>query len=222
MSFVVTLPCLMSTLLTLSLFLYLAFSLSHFKEKEESSASRGLPTHRPPGEVRERKKKEEEKDNWRDWTVGSFWREERPNSAPRTAITDMGSHWGKGRRGIYEKWKKKLEIWVWNAYFLINVLSFFFCLNWQDSFICLQNMWTVWTVVLSPRAKAHELHGQECWEICILFHGWQTSVDWIHHLRIWGFFWPWSLHGRMGERWNIQCFWQYFAGMYTSKAHTEF
>ncbi|KAL1264382.1 hypothetical protein QQF64_004737 [Cirrhinus molitorella] len=61
MSFVVTLPCLMSTLLTLSVFFCLAFSLSHFKEREESSASRGLPTHRPPGEVRERKRKRKKK-----------------------------------------------------------------------------------------------------------------------------------------------------------------
>lgn len=36
-------------------------SLSHFKEREESSASRGLPMHRPPWEVRERKRKRKKK-----------------------------------------------------------------------------------------------------------------------------------------------------------------
>lgn len=36
-------------------------SLSHFKEREESSASRSLPMHRPPWEVRERKRKRKKK-----------------------------------------------------------------------------------------------------------------------------------------------------------------
>ncbi len=58
-------------------------------------------------------KKEEEKDNWRDWTVRSFWREERPNSAPRIVITDMVSHRGMGRRGIYEICEKKWAIPEW-------------------------------------------------------------------------------------------------------------
>ncbi len=98
--------------LTLSLPRFRSLSLSFQREGRVICLPRSANAQTTMGSEGA-KKKEEEKDNWRDWTVGSFWREERPNSAPRTAITDMGSHWGMGRRGKYEIWKKKWAIREW-------------------------------------------------------------------------------------------------------------
>lgn len=82
MSFVVTLLRLMSKLLTLSLSLPRFLAL--ISKREESSASRGLPTCGPPGEVRERKRKRKRKITGEIGQSGAFEekKEERLDPAP--------------------------------------------------------------------------------------------------------------------------------------------
>jgi len=53
-----------------------------------------------------------------------------------------------------------------NAFFLSCFLAFFLSKLAGHFYL-----FAVWTVILSPGAKAHELHGPKCWEICILFRG---------------------------------------------------
>lgn len=125
----------------------LSLSLSHFKEREESSASRGLPTQRPPWEVRERKRKRKKKITGEIGQSGAF---EEKKFCLKNSDNGHGVPLGDGPEGYIWNMKEEVSdsrvIESFQTYILVNTLLKCLFLNKCSFFLSVYTGRTVLSV----------------------------------------------------------------------------